>query len=141
MPLCDNWSRKGPAMPLSATIERHRRSSARAKTFEQISGWLRPPAKVVSHLLRRRSQTTLDKVIAAKPSDIDEARAKMLYLMAILLSGTERFGRGQREQVFTSLAPFRAELRASLMASSSEGLAGRDLATIMHRRGTAISSD
>ncbi len=107
-------------MPLSDTIERHRQSSARARTFEQVSGWLRPPAKLVSHLLRRRSITVLAEVIAAEPSDFDEARAKTLYLMAILLSGTERLEKVQQEQIFTSSAPFRAELRASLMTSDSE---------------------
>ena len=110
-------------MPLSDTIERHRQSSARTRTFEQISGWLRQPARIVSHLLRPRSKSVLAEVIAAEPSDVDEARAKTLYLMAILLSGTERLGRVQQEQISTSLAPFYAELRASLMTSESEDCA------------------
>lgn len=112
-------------MPLSDTIERHRQSSARTRTFEQISSWLRQPARIVSHLLRRRSKSALAEVIAAEPSDVDEARAKTLYLMAILLSGTERLGRVQQEQISTSLAPFYAELRASLMTSESEDCAIR----------------
>lgn len=105
-------------MPLADMIERHRRKSVRTKILDQFSGWLRPPATFLSHLLRRRSQSALAEVIAAGPSDVDEARAKTLYVMAILLSGTERrLGRVQQEQIFTSLAPFREELKAWLMAS------------------------
>jgi hypothetical protein len=114
-------------MPLSDTIERHKQSSARARTLDQISGWLLPPAKLMSHLLRRRSRSTLAEVIAAEPTDFDEAHAKTLYLMAILLSGNERLGKVQQEQIFTSFAPFRAELRASLMTYDSEDRAGPDL--------------
>jgi hypothetical protein len=109
--------------------------------FEQISGWLRPPARVVSHLLRLRSQSALAEVVAAKPSDFEEARTKTLYLMAILLSGTERVSRGQQEQVFASLAPFQTELRASLMVCVSEDWVRPDLATTQQRRRMHTSSD
>jgi hypothetical protein len=85
-----------------------------------MSGWLRPPAKLVSHLLRRRSKSALAEVIAAMPSDGDEAAAKTLYLIAILLSGNERFGSDQQEQILASLSPFHADLRASLMVCESE---------------------
>jgi hypothetical protein len=74
-------------------------------------------------------------VISADPADAEEALHKALYVMAVVLSERESLDREQVQEVAASLAPFRRETLASLMAGESA------VATANYRAAGAVDPD
>jgi hypothetical protein len=74
-------------------------------------------------------------VISADPADAEEALHKALYVMAVVLSERESLDRQQVQRVASSLAPFRGETLASLMACEN------DVATANYRTAGAGDAD
>lgn len=117
------------------TIAVHKISLSRERTAGQLWGSLWSALRNILAPLAPRRESTFRAVISADPADAEEALHKALYVMAVVLSERESLDREQVQQVAASLAPFRRETLASLMAGES------DVAVATHRTSAAGDAD
>jgi hypothetical protein len=113
----------------------HKISLSRDRTAGQLWGSLWSALRNILAPLAPRRESTFRAVISAEPADAEEALHKTLYLMAILVSERESLDAEQVKQVAASLAPFRRETLASLMAGEI------DVATANYRTAGAADPD
>jgi hypothetical protein len=98
----------------------HKISLSRERKAGQLWGSLWSALRNILAPLAPRRESTFRAVISANPSNAEEALHKALYLIAIVLSERESLDRQQVQRVAASLAPFREETLASLMAGENE---------------------
>ncbi len=113
----------------------HKISLSRERKARKLSGPLWSVLRKILAPLASRHKSTFRVVISADPSDAGEALHKALYVMAVVLSERELLDRQQVQRVASSLAPFRRETLASLMAGEN------DVAAARHRAAAAGDAD
>ena len=120
---------------LLEAIAVHKISLSRERKARKLSGPLWPVLRKILAPLASRHKSTFRVVISADPSDAGEALHKVLYVMAVVLSERESLDKEQVQQVAATLAPFRRETLASLMAGEN------DLAAAKYRTAAAGDAD
>jgi hypothetical protein len=129
------WILRRADTTLLDAIAVHKNSLVRKAKAGRLSVAFWSALQVILAPLVLRHKPPFHAVISADPTDAKEALHKALYVMAVVLSERESLDREQVQQVAASLAPFRRETLASLMAGES------DAATANYRTAGAADPD
>ena len=68
----------------------------------------------IKQLNRIRGKTALEAVVALNPEDGEEAREKLIYLMALMSSNSVALPRSDVQRAIVTLRPFRSDLAEAL---------------------------
>lgn len=112
------FTRSGKTM--SSNIARHRRlrseKVALERRHEEARLLLRYPLLVY---YRWREKCAFARLISSKPANAQDARAKLLYLMALMTSNTTALPLSDVQDAVRTLRPFRSDLAEVLSCSPS----------------------
>ena len=88
------------------------------KTVSRLRRYSRLPWSILfyplAQLNRIRGKTALEAVVALDPEDGEEAREKLIYLMALMSSNGVALPRSDVQRAIVTLRPFRSDLARAL---------------------------
>lgn len=105
----------GRVVTLRQAVSLHNRTRMTARRLRRYS---RTPWSILlyplAQLNRIRGKTALEAVVDLDPEDGEEAREKLLYLMALMSSNSVPLPRRDVERAILTLRPFKSDLAETL---------------------------
>lgn len=100
-----------PPQIQSRIVAGHRKARIITLKVERYTRSLWSPIRrLICNYFRRHEMTALHAVATSRPAIPDEAREKLLYLMALTIADSAEPGKADMDAAIETLRPFQAEL-------------------------------
>ena len=105
----------GRVVTIRQAVSLHNRTRT---TANRLNGYSRMPWSILlyplAQLNRLRGKTALEAVVALDPADCEEAREKLIYLMALMSSNAVTLPPSDVQRAILTLRPFKSDLGDAL---------------------------